>query len=114
MLISDSVDFGNYRPRDILYCPFSNRAAEDNRICFDYSKGLPDSDGSGAFLPGSATPQGDGCWRQWGQARKGAVARRSHQDRHKRHKMTTEFAQLGLHPQLVQAVEALGFTAPTR
>ena len=27
--------------------------------------------------------------------------------------MTTEFAQLGLHPQLVQAVEALGFTAPT-
>ena len=27
--------------------------------------------------------------------------------------MTSEFSQLDLHPQLVQAVEALGFTTPT-
>ena len=27
--------------------------------------------------------------------------------------MTTEFTSLNLHPQLVQAVEALGFTTPT-
>jgi len=27
--------------------------------------------------------------------------------------MNTEFSQLGLHPQLVQAVTELGYTAPT-
>ena len=48
-----------------------------------------------------------------GMARKGCAAQRIHQNDRRSFFVTSEFSQLGLHPQLVQTVAALGYESPT-